>query len=61
MKNYALVSGSLFAAIALVQLFRLVAQVPWQVGTSQIPYWVSVVAVLVAGGLAIWAFRLARR
>ncbi len=61
MKNYALVSGFLFAVIALAHVFRLVAQVPWQVASSQIPYWVSALAVLVAGGLAIWAFRLARR
>ncbi len=58
--SYALVSGSVFGIIAALQAMRAILQVPAQVGTQEVPVWISWLAVLVAGSLCIWAFRTAR-
>ncbi len=59
--SYALVSGSVFGIIAALQAMRAVLQVPAQVGTKEVPVWISWLAVVVAGSLCIWAFRTARQ
>jgi hypothetical protein len=58
MQRYALVSGLFLALLTCVQLLRLILR--WQVTVAgvDIPLWASVVAVLIAGSLAIWAFRV---
>jgi len=60
MRRYEQVSGTLFTVIALAQLGRSLFRLPAQVGTFSIPIWFSVVAFLVTGSLAVWAFRAAR-
>jgi hypothetical protein len=55
--GYRTVSGIVFGLIALAQAIRAVMQLPVQVGTTTIPVAVSWVAVVVAGGLCVWAFR----
>ena len=55
--SYRTVSGVVFGLIALAQGIRAVMQVPVQVGTTMIPVAASWVAVVVAGGLCVWAFR----
>ena len=60
MRRYEMISGGLFALIALAQLTRTVLGLPAQVGSFVIPVWFSLVAGLITGGLAIWAFRSAR-
>lgn len=55
--NYAVVSGALFGVIAVLQAVRALYQWPVQIGDVDIPVWVSWVAVVVAGGLCVWAFR----
>jgi len=55
--GYRTVSGVVFGLIALAQGIRAVMQVPVQVGTTMIPVAASWVAVVVAGGLCVWAFR----
>ena len=57
MRRYQQVSGTLFALIALAQLLRSILGLPAQVGNFAIPVWFSIVAFLVTGSLAIWAFR----
>jgi len=47
--------------IALAQALRLVVQWPVTVGTFLVPLWPSVIAMLIAGSLSIWAFRLLAR
>lgn len=59
MRRYALVSGFFLTLLACVQLLRLVRGWPITVAGVDIPMWASVVAVLVAGSLAVWAFRVA--
>jgi len=59
--SYALVSGSVFGIIAALQAMRAVLQVRAQVGTQEVPVWISWLAVVVAGSLCIWAFRTVRQ
>jgi hypothetical protein len=54
---YQTTSGLVFGLITLVQGIRAVRQLPVQVGSMSIPVWVSWIAVVVAGGLCVWAFR----
>ena len=60
MRRYEQVSGALFTLIAVAQLARSVLGWPAQVGSFSIPIWFSIVAFLVTGSLAIWAFRASR-
>jgi hypothetical protein len=60
MRKYGQVSGALFAIIALAQLTRSLLGLPAQVGGLAIPVWWSIVAFLVTGSLAVWAFRASR-
>ena len=60
MRRYGQVSGTLFALIALAQLTRAILGLPAQVGSIAIPVWFSVIAFLVTGSLALWAFRASR-
>ena len=60
MKNYELVSGSIFGVVAALQAIRAVFQIPAQVGTHDVPLWISWLAVGVAGSLCIWALQSAR-
>jgi hypothetical protein len=55
--GYRTVSGVIFAVIALLQALRAAMQVPVQIGATAIPVGISWVAFVVAGSLALWAFR----
>jgi hypothetical protein len=57
MRRYELVSGLLFALIAIAQLTRALLGLQAQVGAFAIPIWFSFVASAITGSLAIWAFR----
>ena len=61
MKRYALVSGTVFSLIALVQLIRALSQWRAEVGGWPVPVWLSWVAFGVAAALAVWAFRAAKK
>lgn len=61
MRRYELVSGILFTIIALAQLTRTVLGWAVQVGGFSVPVWLSGIAFLITGSLAIWAFRSAGR
>jgi hypothetical protein len=58
--SYNLVSGVVFALVALVHLYRAVQAIPVRVGDSFMPVGFSWAAVVGAGLLSIWAFRSAR-
>jgi len=52
----------LFLALVTVgHLLRLVLRIPLTVGDISLPTWPSVIAVLMAGGLAMWLWRTERR
>jgi hypothetical protein len=57
MRRYELVSGILFSIMALVQLTRTLLGWPVQVDGVAVPIWVSGIAFLITGSLAVWAFR----
>lgn len=58
MRRYVLVSGFFLLLLTCVQLLRLL--LGWRVTVAgvEIPLWASGVAALIAGSLAIWAFRV---
>jgi len=55
--NYALVSGVIFALVAILQAVRALAEWTVQIGPIHVPLWFSWVAAIVAGSLSVWAFR----
>jgi hypothetical protein len=52
------VASVLFAIFALGHIIRLIKNLHVMVGAATIPMWVSVVALIVAGFLCIWLWRL---
>jgi len=61
MHRYVLVSGLFLILLACVQLLRLILRWRVTVAGVEIPLWPSAVAALIAGSLAIWAFRVRAR
>jgi hypothetical protein len=62
MRNrYTLVSGVIFGIVAVLQAVRALNQWAVQVGPIAVPVWFSWVAVVIAGGLCVWAFASRRR
>jgi hypothetical protein len=57
--TFLLVAGGVFGLVALVQIARIAFRWPVRVASLEMPLAASWIAVLVAGGLCIWAFRLA--
>ena len=56
-KAYFLVAGIIFTLVALFHLVRIYMEWPVIIGDWSVPKWVSWVALIVAGGLALLAFR----
>jgi uncharacterized membrane protein YecN with MAPEG domain len=53
------VASIIFGLFAIGHLYRLIKQIPVQVGSHQIPMGLSWVALIVAAILCIWLWRLA--
>lgn len=60
-KSFNLVVGFIFLAIAVLHLLRVVLGWEAAIGGSQVPMWVSVVAVVAAGFLGSFGFTMYRR
>jgi hypothetical protein len=60
-KAYCILSGILFALVALAHLFRVVNGASVQVDGFELPMFVSWVGFVIPAALAFWAFRLSRR
>ena len=60
-KGYLMLSGCVFLLVAVMHAWRAIAALPVVVGGTSLPVWGSWVAVVVAGGLSAWGFRLAIR
>ena len=60
MKPFTIVAIVLFSLIAIVQLARLI--LGWEVSVNgvAIPMWVSCIAFVIAGGVAVMVWREAR-
>jgi len=54
------IAGAVFGIIALVHLIRLVIGVDITAGGRTIPLWISAIAMIATGTLAIWLIRLSR-
>ena len=54
-------ASAFFTIFALAHIVRLIKQAHVMFGTTEIPMWVSVVALIIAGGLSIWMWRLSIR
>ena len=61
MRTYIQITGAVFGVIALVHVVRLILNWPAQIADWVVPIWLSWVAILVAGALCVWAFRLVGR
>ena len=57
MNGYPLVSGGVFALVAVLQAARALAGWTVQIGPFTVPLMFSWVTAIVAGGLSVWAFR----
>ncbi|MGH9550073.1 MAG: hypothetical protein ACRD3W_11890 [Terriglobales bacterium] len=55
------VGASIFAAMGLVQLWRLFSQTQIMLGTNFIPFWLSGVAAAITLGMAAWFAYLIKR
>jgi len=60
MRNYLAVSGTLFGIIALGHLLRLLLHWPAEIAGLVVPAWISVVGLIIAASLSLWAVRLMR-
>jgi hypothetical protein len=59
MMYYLRISGTLFGLIALGHLLRLLFRWPAEVGHWVVPFWFSLIGLLLPAALSIWALRLA--
>jgi len=57
MRRYTLVSGIFLTLLTGVQLLRLLLRWPVRVAGIEVPLWVSGIAAVIVGSLAVWAFR----
>jgi hypothetical protein len=55
--RYRAVSGVIFGIIATIQATRALAQLPFVVGSFELPIWASWLAATITGGLCIWAYQ----
>jgi hypothetical protein len=54
------VASVVFGLVCLAQLTRLVMHIEVIVGGNRAPFWISVIAFLVTGGLSFWLWKLSR-
>ena len=55
------VAGTVFALVCLGDLLRVITRADVLIAGRQIPVWVNVLGVLIAGGLSLWMWRLSSR
>lgn len=55
-KTYATITATLFLVVGIVHLLRIILGWQVEIGSLSIPFWVSWLAVLVAGALAYFGF-----
>jgi predicted lysophospholipase L1 biosynthesis ABC-type transport system permease subunit len=60
-RNYCLASGTVFAIVALMHIWRVVLDFPLQIGAWHAPRSLSLLGAIGAAILAGWAFRSARK
>lgn len=58
---YIIISGSIFAAVALLHLVRAIVGIPVRIGDVSVPKGMSWAGCIAAALLSAWAFLLAAR
>jgi hypothetical protein len=53
------VAGTIFALICLGHLLRIVTRADVLIAGHQLPLWINMVGILIAGALSLWMWRLA--
>ena len=56
--SYIAVSGTVFGIVAIAHVVRLLFGWPVLVARQSIPVWFSVVGLVFAGALCVWALRI---
>jgi hypothetical protein len=56
-KTFCMLAGIIFTLVALFHLVLIFMEWPVIIGDWRVPKWVSWVALIVAGGLALFGFR----
>ncbi|MEO7822457.1 MAG: hypothetical protein ABIS15_02535 [Gemmatimonadaceae bacterium] len=59
-RSYCSVSAAVFAIVALTHVWRFALGLPMHIGAWSVPLSLSLVAAVISGALAFWAFRIAR-
>ena len=54
------VAGTIFGLVCVAQLLRLATRADVIVAGNRLPLWVSALAVVIAGGLSLWLWKLSR-
>jgi hypothetical protein len=52
------VAGTIFALICLVHLLRVVTRADVLIAGHQMPLWINMVGILIAGALSLWMWSL---
>lgn len=60
-RPFTTIAGLVFAVMALIHLDRLFTHFRLEVGSHEIPQWVSILGVLIPAAIAAGLFREARR
>ncbi len=55
------VASVIFALVAIGHLWRVIVHAHVVIGTTEIPMWLSVAGLIIAGTLSIWMGRLSAR
>lgn len=55
------IAATIFGIVSLAHLWRVLTHLDIRVGTHDIPQWLSVVAVIGAGALCLWLWRLSTK
>ncbi|MFL5122707.1 MAG: hypothetical protein ACJ8C8_19840 [Microvirga sp.] len=56
-KPFTMIAVVIFALMALIHAYRLVTHFQIILGSHTVPEWVSIVGMVVAGGLALMVYR----
>ena len=60
-RPFTLFASAIFLLMALAHAYRLVSPFPIRVAECDVPQWVSMIGLLITGGLAFALYREARR
>jgi hypothetical protein len=60
-RPFTMLASAIFLLMALAHAYRLISPFPIRVADCDVPQWVSLIGILITGGLAFALYREARR